>query len=201
MVKNQVKVVVWLRMELLHQTLTWYVRYYEYQTVPCKSTITLIALQNTTSSTCGKTWSPYKMKENSHRVALIINNFEWQLDKDGKPLMKTRDGAKEDADALKGSLEALGYHVICRENLTAKMMEQKLEEVCVENVRPDDDSFICYISSHGCEDGVCGVDDECVTVDELSKILEPDVCPQLKDKPKIFFVQACRGEKQVNSYN
>ena len=133
------------------------------------------------------------MKENSHGVALIINNFEWQHNEDGKPLMKTRGGAKEDADALKESLEALGYHVICRENLTAEMMEQKLGEVCAENVHPDDDSFICYISSHGCKHGVCGVDNECVTVDELSKILEPDICPQLKHKPKIFFVQACRG--------
>ena len=150
-------------------------------------------LQNTTSSTRAQIQGPYKMNKGSHGVALIINNIEWQLSKNGRPLMKPRDGAKEDADALKVSLEALGYHVICEENLTAEQMKQKLKEVCAENVRPGDDSFICYISSHGCESGVYGVDKNCVSVDNLSKILEPDVCPQLKDKPKIFFVQACRG--------
>ena len=133
------------------------------------------------------------MKKDSHGVALIINNIEWQLDKDGQPLMKTRVGAKEDADALKESLEALDYLVICKENLTAEKMKQKLKKVCAENVRPDDDSFICYISSHGGKLGVYGIDKKCVSVDELSKILEPDMCSKLKHKPKIFFVQACRG--------
>ena len=151
----------------------------------------LVSLQ--TVCTLGKTRSAYKMKEDSHGVALIINNIEWQLDKDGQPLMRTRDGAKEDADALKESLEALGYLVICKENLTAEKMKQKLKKVCAENVRPDDDSFIRYISSHGGKLGVYGVDKKCVTVDELSKFLEPDECPQLKHKPKIFFVQACHG--------
>ena len=133
------------------------------------------------------------MNKDSHGVALIINNIEWQQDTDGRPLMRTRNGAKEDADVLQKSLEAIGYLVICKENLTADKMKQKLKKVCAEIVRPGDDSFICYISSHGGQLGVFGVDKKCVTVDELSKILEPDVCSKLKHKPKIFFVQACRG--------
>ena len=152
-----------------------------------------MTLQTTTSSTHSKIQSPYKMKENSHGVALIINNIEWQQDTNGRPLMTTRDGAKQDADALQKSLEAIGYHVICKENLTADMMKEKLEKVCAKYVRLDDDSFICYISSHGGKLGVYGVDKKCVSVDELSKFLEPDVCSKLKHKPKIFFVQACRG--------
>ena len=109
-------------------------------------------------------------------------------------MKKTRGGAKEDADALNESLEAIGYHVImCKENLTAEEMKQKLEDVCADNVHSVDDSFTCYISSHGGKLGVFGVDKKCVSVDELSRILEPDVCSKLKHKPKIFFVQACRG--------
>ena len=133
-------------------------------------------------------------KDSSHGVALIINNFEWQRNKDGKPLMMTRDEAKKDADALKESLDEIGYHVLYRENLTAEKMKQNLSDVCRELVRHADDSFICYISSHGGKRGVYGVDKKCVSVDELSKFLEPDNCRELKRKPKIFFVQACHGE-------
>ena len=136
------------------------------------------------------------MNEGSHGVALIINNIKWDLDKASKkPLMKTRDGAKKDAKDLKESLKAIGYHVIYKEDLTTTMMKQELEEVCDKEVCSANDSFICYISSHGGNDGVFGVDscENCVSVDDLSKILEPDLCPDLKDKPKIFFVQACRG--------
>ena len=133
------------------------------------------------------------MNKGSHGVALIINNIEWQLDENGQPLMKTRDGAKEDVDAIQTSLQAIGYLVIRKENLTAEKMKQELKKVCAKNVCSDDDSFVCYISSHGGQPGVYGVDKKPVSVDDLSKILEPDVCPQLKHKPKIFFVQACRG--------
>ena len=130
---------------------------------------------------------------NMHGVALIINNIEWQPGKNGRPLMKTRDGARGDANALKKSLKDIGYQVIYRENLTAERMKQTLMKVRTQNVHPGDDSFVCFISSHGGECGVYGVDKKCVTVDELSKFLEPDKCPQLMHKPKIFFVQACRG--------
>ena len=174
--------------------------YYDYQTVPCKSTQTLIfiTLQTTTSSTRDKTWSPYKMNKDRHGIALVISNIKWQLDKDGQPLMENRDGAEKDVDDLEESLEAIGYRVIHEDNLTVDDMKLKLKKVCADKrsiVSSNDDSFICYIASHGFELGVYGVDKKYVSVDELSKILEPDESSKLKQKPKIFFVQACRGGK------
>ena len=133
------------------------------------------------------------MKKDNHGVALIINNIKWELDKDGQPLMENRDGAKVDVDALEESLDEIGYHVIRRGDLTAEKMKDNLRDVCREHVRHADDSFICFISSHGGELGIYDVDKKCVSVDELSEILEPDKCPKLKHKPKIFFIQACRG--------
>ena len=96
------------------------------------------------------------MNKDSHGVALIINNIEWQHNRAGNLMMKTRDGAKEDADVLQTSLEALGYYVTHKENLIAEKMEQKLMKVlvCAKYVRLNDDSFICFISSHGGKLGV-----------------------------------------------
>ena len=157
----------------------------------------LVSLQ--TVCTLGKTRSAYTMKADRHGVALIINNIEWQLDKDGKPLMKTRDGAKEDADALKESLEALGYHVICKENLTAEKMKQKLKKVCAENVRPDDDSFICYISSHGGKLGVYGVDKKVVLLlMNSASFLSQMSAPNLSTSPRSFLSRLATGVQQVN---
>ena len=127
------------------------------------------------------------MNDGKHGVALIINNIEW-------PGINKRVGAKADADLLQKSFEAIDYQVIVAENLKADEMKEMLKKVCAENVRPGDDSFICYISSHGGERGVYGVDNDTVSVDELSKVLEPDECSDLRNKPKIFFIQACRGD-------
>ena len=116
--------------------------------------------------------------------------------------MPTRDGAKQDGEALKEALEKIRYQVIYRENYVKDKMIQKLKDLRGENIklmskmmiRPEDDSFICCLLSHGGKDGVYGVDKQCVSIDELSKILEPsDKFRKLNHKPKIFFVQACRG--------
>ena len=109
--------------------------------------------------------------------------------------MSTRHGAKEDAEALKRSLQAIGYTVVLRENLTRDGMKDELTKVRDKHVNIRDDSFICCILSHGGSYGVFGIDKKCVPIHHFSKILEPDVCPQLMDKPKIFFIQACRGRE------
>ena len=107
--------------------------------------------------------------------------------------MSLRDGAREDAKALKESLQQLGYKVLLRENLTAEGMKSELERVKCEVIRESDDSFICCILSHGGAAGIYGIDGKVVTVEELGEMLEPDKCTALRDKPKIFFIQACRG--------
>ena len=135
----------------------------------------------------------YVMNDGNHGVALIMNNIEWQQDKDGKQLLSTRQGAREDGEALKISLEAIGYQVSLTENLTGNGMKEELERVRDKCINKGDDSFICCILSHGGSYGIFGTDKKCIPVNQFSEILEPDKCPQLMHKPKIFFIQACRG--------
>ena len=135
------------------------------------------------------------MNDGYHGIALIMNNVEWQQDKNGRPLMSTRDGARQDADDLSISLHAIGYKVLLKENLTGEDMKRKLKGVRDECINKGDDSFICCILSHGGSYGIFGIDKKCVPIDKFSEILEPDVCPKLMHKPKIFFIQACRGNE------
>lgn len=53
--------------------------------------------------------------------------------------------------------------------------------------------FMAFIMSHGNRKGIAGTDGKQVKVDTLSGYITPKECEVLKDKPKIFFIQACRG--------
>ena len=134
-----------------------------------------------------------KAEHGRHGIALIINNIEWEEDENEE---LKRKGAKDGADALKKSLEDIGYKVEVKENLKADQMKEELKKAR-KLIDTADDSFICCISTHGNEGGVYGIDGrprKRVSIEDLSKILEPDVCEQLRHKPKIFFIQACRGK-------
>ena len=68
------------------------------------------------------------------------------------------------------------------------------------HIKKEDDSFICVISSHGDWDNekntdiIYGKDRGTLGLQEAAyENLGSDVCAHLKGKPKLFFVQACRG--------
>lgn len=57
------------------------------------------------------------------------------------------------------------------------------------------DCFICCVLSHGKSEGVYGTDDNLVSVDEIREPFNGSNCRNLAGKPKLFFIQACRGRK------
>ncbi|KAJ0050230.1 hypothetical protein NL108_014310, partial [Boleophthalmus pectinirostris] len=56
-------------------------------------------------------------------------------------------------------------------------------------------SFVCVILSHGKEDKIYGTDDY-IELDKLTRCFKGDRCKSLREKPKLFFIQACRGIKR-----
>ena len=122
-----------------------------------------------------------------HGVALIINNtFEGTPDH--------RVGTDIDRDNLTNTFKFLGYEVIeWRDCVDTKMMD--IRSVFNESTRmkPDSahDSFVCCILSHGRDWKIRSANDRYVP---LKEIVAPLVDYQLlKGKPKMFFIQACRG--------
>ena len=67
-------------------------------------------------------------------------------------------------------------------------------------IEEDDDSFVCCIMSHGnCDDKgkgyiSCSDGEKFYLEDEAYEKLSSPKCAALFGKPKMFFVQACRGE-------
>jgi hypothetical protein len=67
------------------------------------------------------------------------------------------------------------------------------------NGRKNDDSFVCCILSHGNNEGILGVDGVAVPMKELVRPFSNEgMCRNLLGKPKIFFIQACRGRNASN---
>ena len=124
-------------------------------------------------------------------IALIINNEYWNNDSSGD---RTRIGTKEDGDKLKMTLEALCYDVVLLPDLECEEMKSALTKLAKRRISKDHDSFICCILSHGDTSGVEGVDGKHILVGDLASLVNGNNCSKLLGKPKIFFIQACRGE-------
>lgn len=69
--------------------------------------------------------------------------------------------------------------------------------------RPDHrllDSAVVCVLTHGEHGELYGVDDVAISVVDFVSIMNASSCPALAHKPKLFFIQACRGRKLMMSY-
>uniref|UniRef100_A0A914P0Y1 Caspase family p20 domain-containing protein n=1 Tax=Panagrolaimus davidi TaxID=227884 RepID=A0A914P0Y1_9BILA len=55
------------------------------------------------------------------------------------------------------------------------------------------DSSIVFVLTHGEKDALCGSDDQQVNIHDFLSCFNSKNAPMLKGKPKLFFLQACRG--------
>jgi len=56
--------------------------------------------------------------------------------------------------------------------------------------------LIVFVMTHGGEEGkLFGSDGEHITIEEIASLFNAKNCPKLIDKPKIFVIQACRGDR------
>lgn len=131
----------------------------------------------------------YRMSRFPHGIALIINNKTFESEDD------TRDGTEIDEQNLIKVFQYLGYRVHVFNDCTADQINKIMDHMKIQDYT-NHDSFICCILSHGHKDVVSGSDNQYISIDDISKRLSPTNCPSLAKKPKIFFIQACRGDSQ-----
>ena len=128
----------------------------------------------------------YDMKKFPHGVALIINNETFERH-------NQRTGTAVDERHLIHAFRYLGYNVEVHREVDSKGMLHIMSEMGRRN-HQEYDSFVCCILSHGTEGHVCGTDSKKVSLDTLTQKMDAQRCPTLRDKPKLFFLQACRGK-------
>ncbi|KAK1175916.1 caspase-3-like [Acipenser oxyrinchus oxyrinchus] len=118
---------------------------------------------------------------------IIINNKNF-LQKTGMP---SRKGTEKDGENLKKTFEDLGYKVKVFNDQTCNQIESCLLAVAQED-HSKEASFVCVLLSHG-DEGVLYGTDGCITMKKLTSFFGADYCTTLVGKPKMFFIQACRG--------
>jgi hypothetical protein len=147
-------------------------------------------------------WAPqitvgelYKMDRDPHGICLIINNYEFYQGDTNLDLLTNRGGANKDQENLLETFRYLRYKVELHENLTSDQMTDALKEISCRD-HSAFDSFVCCVLSHGDEGRVFGADSRPVDLRDLTGIMKGTFTKSLMDKPKIFFVQACRGDRE-----
>ena len=137
--------------------------------------------------------TPYSMNRGDERVglALIISNSNFVL-----PIHKKRGHTAEDETLLRETFEYMRYEVKLKQNCTHNEMMELFKHV-EKDVKETDRAFVCFIGSHGNRDEngeyIVGIDGKHFYF-ERAVYATIAKCEILKEKPKIFIVQACRGK-------
>ena len=133
----------------------------------------------------------YEMDCIPHGICLIINNHRFYHPTNPEKAHPERIGSEVDCHNLVETFRYLGYRVEVAENLSSVEMKQRLREMSeVDHSRYD--SFLCCILTCG-EENVCyGADSLALDISDLTGPIKE--CSSLVNKPKMYFIQACRGE-------
>lgn len=130
----------------------------------------------------------YPMVRCSRGKCIIINN------RDFGGIFKTRHGSDVDVHRMKRLFSDLLFECDVYRNLKAKDMEEVLEAAAKSQENHDADCLVVILMSHGDKDVIYGTDIEKLCLyDKVYPLFNNENCPALQGKPKLFFVQACRG--------
>ena len=129
----------------------------------------------------------YNLDSHPRGYCVIINNVHFTK----KEL--ERVGAEKDESSLKELFSNLSFKVIVKNDLKKHEMEKVAEDYGAEN-HAKFDAFVMIVMSHGWDgDCILGVDERATTVKNLMAEFRGTKCPSLKNKPKLFIIQTCRG--------
>lgn len=131
--------------------------------------------------------SRYNMKTQPRGMCLIINNLKFEHS-------ASRKGAEHDEAILKELFgDELFFIVEVKRDLDRKAIE-KIAQDYGEKDHRQFDAFVFIIMTHGDhQDFIFGVDGRKVRVEDIMSEFTGLRCKSLQNKPKLFFIQACRG--------
>jgi len=134
----------------------------------------------------------YKMNHKKRGLCLIFCYEEFE-----NPEVKQRDCARSDALACKEAFEALGFEVRRHFNRTTDQYTEILSRANQADHSNHDCLSVVFMSHGNLSEGIQTLNtyDGKVEAESLWKPFRADACNDLAGKPKLFFIQACRGEE------
>ncbi|XP_063055353.1 caspase-2 isoform X2 [Engraulis encrasicolus] len=134
----------------------------------------------------------YPMTSRPKGLALVLSNVTFDPDASE---FDTRRGGEVDEGVLRTLFTELGFTVFLYRDLTAQGMRDRIEQFSRRAEHRERDCCTVCLLSHGKEGGVYGTDGQLLELDWVFEAFDNAHCPQLQNKPKMFFIQACRGEE------
>ncbi|CAH1240768.1 CASP2 [Branchiostoma lanceolatum] len=131
--------------------------------------------------------SVYPMVTTPRGHALIVNNSVFDGD------LSDRKGADVDVRITDNLLTSLGFTVKQLLNKSAQEMLKELEYFSKLDDHKDGSCCIVFLMSHGQEGCIIGRDGQTVRLKKIFGLFDNIHCQKLLGKPKLFFIQSCRG--------
>ncbi|KAJ9575402.1 hypothetical protein L9F63_025647, partial [Diploptera punctata] len=135
---------------------------------------------------CEKDAEEYNMRHSRRGIAIIFNHKKFSM-------MASRSGTDKDCVNLSVQLQNLGFEVRSYDDLTFGELSQVLSTTSKED-HSNADCLMVVVMSHG-DPGYLHSRDRRYQTEELWLRFVGNKCPTLAGKPKLFFIQACRGTK------
>ena len=127
-------------------------------------------------------------------IVFIFNNMTF-----GHRSLSFRAGSDKDVQRLFDTFGELNFDVECYIDKTAKELRTCISKIIREVDFTNIDSVLMFIMSHGRDNKIFGTDGEELY---LSEFVEPlKSVNSLKNKPKIFFINACRGNMMAPTHD
>ena len=126
------------------------------------------------------------MAKRPRGMCVIINNIIFEG-------LAEREGAELDEEALKKLFSDLFFTVHVFKDLHRNQMLNVAVNFAKKN-HNEFDAFVFIVMSHGGDgDTIYGVKGRPTRVEDLMREFKAANCPTLRNKPKLFFIQTCRG--------
>ncbi|XP_034742319.1 caspase-8 isoform X2 [Etheostoma cragini] len=145
-----------------------------------------------TANTNVEVLATYPMTSAKRGICLIINNYDFTKSQ----VLLNRGGTRWDEECLHRVFKWLGFEVEIQRDCKREKMLSVLQELGRRPIHSQMDCLVCCILSHGIEGAVYGVEGHAVKIKELMEPVNGWNCASLKEKPKLFFIQACQGKSE-----
>lgn len=135
----------------------------------------------------------YELTKSPRGLCVIFNNRTF-------PSMRTKDrpGSELDVERMRVLFEEFNFkvctHVDQPSHLIMSLLDSYANETCFEGHQ----AFVLILMSHGGLNHIYGSDYGEVKLQDIFEKFNNFNCPALREIPKMFFIQACRGDQPDN---
>ncbi|KAL5963490.1 Caspase-8 [Taenia solium] len=137
----------------------------------------------------------YPMASSRRGICVVINNMTYW-----HPKFQNRGGCDKDEKRVEKVFCGLGFLVKVLRNLSSGEMRSELAFIGSKTDHSAYDAFVAVIMTHGGLGELYGVNGDAFPVHQLTLDFTAERCPSLAGKPKLFFIQACRGDDYQFGY-